>query len=301
MRIESFIHPELHIVEQVRALESVCQAHDHIAGALFLDPSLNVSPEIPCLLALYEEDVLAGVMTLFAPSQEEVELVGLTHLDFRRRGVFRALISAAAGQARRFDIPDLLFVCQPQSRSGLAALSSFDARLEHVEYSLRFQRTFSLDSLAVPEGLVLERATEAELDAMARISAQSFAEEAEQALSFLKLAIHSDTRTQFLARLSGEPVAIGAIGIADGEATIYGIGVLPRLQGRGIGRGVIALLLQEIRQRGIKEVCIEVNSKNEAALHLYQSCGFVVASTYGYYRVPVVQLVQDRNCAQNFV
>lgn len=292
MRIQSFIRPELHIVRQVRALESVCQAHDSLAGTLYLDPSLNASPEIPCLLALFEADALAGVMTLFAPSREEIELVGLTHPAFRRRGVFRALTSAAAEQAGRFGIPDLLFVCEPQSRSGLAALAAYEAQLEHVEYSLRFAQPVSTDSLALPEELVLERATEAQLDDMARISALSFAEEAEQALSFLKLAIHSDTRTQFLARLRGEPVAIGAIGIADGEATIYGLGVLPGHQGRGIGRGVIALLLQEIRQRGITEVCIEVDSKNEAALHLYQSCGFKHEAAYGYYRVTVEQLLR---------
>jgi len=291
LQIESYSHPDPTILAQVRSLEYICQTNDQLKGRLFLDSSLNFSREMPCLLAMVEEGVLIGAMTLFAPSREEVELVGLTHPDFRRRGVFRSLLSTAAELAKSFGIPELLFVCEPQSQEGIAALTSFGVELDHVEYSLRYDRDFALASLAVPEGLVLERATEAELNDMSLISADSFSEEAEHAQRFLELAIHSDTRTQFLARLNGEPVAIGAIGVEDGEATIYGLGVLPRLQGKGIGRGVIALLLREIFARGMEDILIEVDNTNATALHLYLTCGFLTEATFGYFRAPVSQFL----------
>ncbi len=60
MRIELFTKPDAQIVHQVRELENICQTHDQLRGSLFLDPSLNFSPDVPCLLAFFEGDVLAA-------------------------------------------------------------------------------------------------------------------------------------------------------------------------------------------------------------------------------------------------
>ena len=73
MVIQSYTHPDTAIVQAVRELEKVCQAHDGLKGSLFLDPSLNFSPDAPCLFACMEEDKLIGAMTFFVPTQEEAE------------------------------------------------------------------------------------------------------------------------------------------------------------------------------------------------------------------------------------
>ena len=61
MQIESYSHPDPPILAQVRSLEHICQTHDQLKGRLFLDSSLNFSPEMPCLLALFEEGVSDAV------------------------------------------------------------------------------------------------------------------------------------------------------------------------------------------------------------------------------------------------
>ena len=291
MVIQCFPHPTTASVHAVRVLERVCQTHDQLKGSLFLDPSLNFSPEAPCLLACYEEETLLGAMTFFAPTQEEAELVALTLPSFRRHGVFRTLLHEAANQASALGIPDFLFVCEPQSKDGAATLASFPHAADHTEYALRYDQTKSPDALAVPAGLSLHRATEADLDVMAQISAESFSEEAERAAHFLALAIRSDTRQQYLARLNGEPVAIGALGYEDGEATLFGLGVRAHMQNRGIGRGLVALLLQQAFAQGTTDVLIEVDNTNARAHHLYLSCGFIPEAVYDYFRAPVVQFL----------
>ena len=192
MVIQCFPHPTTASVHAVRELERVCQTHDQLKGSLFLDPSLNFSPEAPCLLACYEEETLLGAMTFFAPTQEEAELVALTLPSFRRHGVFRALLHEAANQASALGIPDFLFVCEPQSKDGTAALASFPHAPDHTEYALRYDQTKSPDTLAVPAGLSLHRATEADLAVMSQISSESFSEEAERAAHFLALAKLAD-------------------------------------------------------------------------------------------------------------
>lgn len=286
-QIQSYVSPDLQTVSIVRALEAVCKAHDQLSGSLFLDPSLNFSPLLPCLLTMLEDGELSGSMTFFAPTDEEVEIVGLTHPAHRRKGVFRALTRAAAQIAKDNGIRDVLFVCEPKSAVGLSALSAYGVTPDHVEYSLRYDGADSTKRLDVPAGLELRRAAISDLPDMSHISAESFSEEAERARHFLELAINSKTRAQYVALMNNKPVAICAAGYADGEATIYGLGVLPHLQGKGIGRGMIALLLREIFAHGEQQVLIEADSLNENALHLYRSCGFAVEATYDYFRAPV--------------
>ena len=291
LRVEAYQHPEISVLYQVRELERVCQAHDQLKGSLFLDPSLNFSPEIAYLFVCFEDELLVGVMTFFAPLQAEAELVALIHPNYRRRGMFRALLNAAAEQAKSFCIPHFLLVCEPQSIDGTAALGSFSLQPDHTEYSLRYDQTLSPDRLQIPDGLTLHLATQADLADMSRISAESFSEEAEQAAHFLSLALKSETRAQYLARLNGEPVAIGVLGYDNGEATLFGLGVRTNLQNRGIGRGLVALLLREALAQGGKNILIEVDNTNARAHHLYLSCGFYPEAIYDYWRAPIEQFL----------
>lgn len=291
MRIEAFPRVPETIEQSVRALEAVCKDHDHLAGKLFLDPSLNMTPETPILLALYEEELLAGAMSFFAPTQDEAEIVCLTHPAYRRRGVFRALTTAAAEHAEALGIPDLLFVSEEQSISGMAALAALDAQPDHIEYALRYNASILPDPASIPAGLTLHRATAEDLDALIRISSESFSEEPERAAHFMTLALTSDTRTQYFVRLNGEPVGIGSLGYEGDEATIYGLGVLTNLQNKGIGRGMLTLLLQEMLSNGTKDILIEVDSTNPRALHLYRSSGFEPEAIYHYFRAPVPQFL----------
>ncbi len=245
MLIQSYLHPDLSVVRDVRALEAVCHAHDGLSGTLFLDPSLNFSPELPCLFTLREGEETVSLLTFFVPTQAEAELVGMTHPAHRGKGYFRALVRAAAEFARKYGVADLLFVCEPHS---------------------------------------------ADLDDMAAVASAAFSEPAEQARHFLVKSLEAPDRTQYVAHLSGAPAGVGAIGLEDGEATIFGLAVLPVFQGRGVGRGMVSLMLNELLSRDTKGILIEVDSTNLPALHLYRSCGFEPEATYGYYRASLLQV-----------
>lgn len=291
MKIEAFPRVPEAIEQSVRALETICKAHDHLAGKLYLDPSLNMTPETPILLVLYEEDTLSGAMSFFAPTSDEAEIVSLTHPSYRNRGIFRALTTAAAEHAKALGIPDLLFVCEQQSADGLLALKAMGTQPDHIEYALRYNTDLPPNFASIPAGLTLHRAKEADLGALIRISSESFSEEPERAEHFMTLALTSETRKQYFVRLNGEPVGIGSLGYEGDEATIYGLGVLTNLQNKGIGRGIVALLLQEMLSKGTKDILIEVDSTNPRALHLYRTSGFEPEAIYHYFRAPVQQFL----------
>ena len=199
----------------------------------------------------------------------------------------RALVNAAAESARACSIADLLFVCNAASQSGTMAAKAFGGVYDFSEYRLRYNPAQEGARLAVPDGLTLRAASESDLDDMTAISSASFDESPEQARHFVACSLAAENRTQYIAHLNGEPVGIGAIGYESGEYTLFGLGVLPQFQNKGVGRGIIALMIDLLTARGAQSILIEVDSANERALHLYQSCGFCIESSSNYYRAPL--------------
>jgi GNAT superfamily N-acetyltransferase len=53
-----------------------------------------------------------------------------------------------------------------------------------------------------------------------------------------------------LARVDGEPVGTGTLGVADGVAGLFNIGVREQARGRGVGRAITIALLRLAREHG---------------------------------------------------
>ncbi|MFP5069724.1 ribosomal protein S18-alanine N-acetyltransferase [Pseudonocardia nantongensis] len=86
----------------------------------------------------------------------------------------------------------------------------------------------------------------------------------------------------------GELVGYGGLAVVAGppqaEAEIHTIGVDPAWQGHGVGRALLATLLEAADQLQAT-VFLEVRTDNEPARTLYESCGFtVVGVRKRYYR-----------------
>ena len=72
--------------------------------------------------------------------------------------------------------------------------------------------------------------------------------------------------------------------VAGDEAELLTLAVLPAVQGRGIGGGLLAVALAEAARRGAAAVLLEVAPGNGAARTLYARAGFgEVGLRRGYY------------------
>ena len=88
-----------------------------------------------------------------------------------------------------------------------------------------------------------------------------------------------------VADVDGAIVAYGVVAMGAGEAHILNLCVREDLRGRGIGRQMLALLLERARQAGMEAVFLEVRPSNSNAITLYRSVGFVEAGLRkGYYQ-----------------
>jgi GNAT superfamily N-acetyltransferase len=80
----------------------------------------------------------------------------------------------------------------------------------------------------------------------------------------------------WLARLDGKIVGTGVL-FCDGEHSyeIAKMAVRPDVRGKGIGRKILAMLIQRFRERGGKRLWLQTNSRLKNAIALYRSFGFV--------------------------
>ncbi len=80
----------------------------------------------------------------------------------------------------------------------------------------------------------------------------------------------------FAATDEAEVVGVGALmWVKPGVYELSKMAVDPAFQGCGIGRRIAVRCLQEARQRGASRVILYTNSRLQAAIHLYESLGFV--------------------------
>lgn len=73
-------------------------------------------------------------------------------------------------------------------------------------------------------------------------------------------------------------------------AELMELGVAPERQGQGLGRAIIAWLIEEARRRGRRQLQVGTTNSNLRAIAFYQKCGFRMDSVrrdyFRYYREP---------------
>lgn len=86
----------------------------------------------------------------------------------------------------------------------------------------------------------------------------------------------------------GRVAAYGGIFWAPDEGQILNVAVDPALRRKGYGEAVVRSLLTMARERGCRQVSLEVRESNLGAIALYRKLGFSVAGfRKNFYRNPV--------------
>ena len=140
----------------------------------------------------------------------------------------------------------------------------------------------------------IRRAVRGDLAAMLRIERASFSdpwtEETLATALFLErmLVLVADETGE--APEDGAPRLVGYVValIVAPDAEIADLAVAPGGRRRGVGRALLARVMDEMTEREVQTVHLEVRESNLAARALYDSSGFrAVGRRRGYYRQPV--------------
>jgi ribosomal-protein-alanine N-acetyltransferase len=132
------------------------------------------------------------------------------------------------------------------------------------------------------EPVVVER----DLDEIAEIARLSFPHPWTRAMFAQELSTQPLSRS-YVVRSPHGVVAFCTAWLIVEELHINTLAVRPEFRGQGIGRRLLAFVLDEAHKQGARRVMLEVRASNAAAIALYAGFGFTTeAVRRGYYPDP---------------
>ncbi len=215
--------------------------------------------------------------------------------DRRREGIGRSLIELAVDIERGRGRPELFMGSVPDAPAGSAFLAATGFTFHSTVWDLDLPADRAVPPPAWPDGLIARSFDRTrDVEALPPVINAAFAdhptpivmEEAMIRASLDDPNILDEDAVVLEQAGTGEIVGFcltdvrrsgGAITSDHGEIGM--VGVRPDLQGRGLGRQLLRAGATSLRGAGVPRVGLAVNGRNEGALGLYESEGFVRVRT----------------------
>lgn len=274
-------------ISHIRQLTDICCRHDQIELSYpadekepehepgHADTEDSMSGRSRHWLAYDNGGTLAAVLGLVFYEDSLAECTAFTHPDFRRQGLFSALLELALEETEDLDI---LFPVSGTCPDTAAVLDALGAELESCELQMEME----LSEMSAKD------------DCKCRAGAAGFTlnqcspDESGTATWLL----FSDS----LTGMPATPTCCGScqtspVSNSPGPASsgssfsvcLHHVEVLPQYRRQGCGTALMELLLARLARDGFRRVILQVSGDNEAALSLYKKTGFRITETLSYY------------------
>ncbi|GAU75876.1 GNAT family N-acetyltransferase [Fusibacter sp. 3D3] len=253
----------------------------------------------------YVEDELVGYIGIcgFGGIGSQIEVNGMVHPDYRRRGYFKTLFEYVKDEFHRRNSQAMLLLSDRKSFEGQAFIKNTNAAYKHTEYEMYLEQT--VFNAIIKEGrfkeiedrglLSIRKASNADAQEIARQNVIYFKEEfdleADETMpsdpADLMMPETEEQRgmTIYMAKTGEALFGKTHLQLSEGLGGIYGLGVLPEYRGKGYGRWLLMKSVMQLLDSDASRVMLQVEANNANALNLYTSCGFEPTSTMDYYRI----------------
>ncbi|MBZ9622548.1 GNAT family N-acetyltransferase [Clostridium sp. FP2] len=276
----------------IKALEAVCCEKQKTELKLELEFKMqkrknSIKNKIMAEFFYYDNEILVGYLGLCNFHGTSVEVSGMVHPEFRRKGIFKKLYLLAKEEWQKINPAEVLLLCDHTSIPGLAFINHIGAEYGSAEYKMCLnKKKFESNPNQV---IKLRMATNDDAPEIERQSSIYFGlpeEEVDDKEDLEKPTIQLDNNfISYIAELKGIIIGKVHISVTDNEGFIYGFGVIPEYRGKGYGREILCLALDILKKKQVDNIFLEVATENKKALGLYESCGFEEISVMDYYIV----------------
>lgn len=268
-------------IKEIENLEETCKNYDKTKGGAFLSNEINFDKEINCFFLLYEKEILVSFLAMFIPTSQEAEISACTLPEYRRKGFFKRLLESAINELRKYDVREILFVNETSSNDGKLTLRKFNVKYDFSEYLLVYEK----DKFNKTQNkLKLYEIINQDVDEIAKLHTDIFNKTLEEGKAIITRAIESKDRISYMAKIDNEIVGICSISLEGSNAFICGLGISTKYRGLGYGKEILSKGIEKALTLDIKDIYIEVDSKNHIAYNLYINNGFIIKTQLDYYR-----------------
>jgi mycothiol synthase len=222
--------------------------------------------------------------------------------DRRRQGIGRALVERGAAMTRELGRGEMLMGVAPGDADGAAFLAAMGFTFHSAVWDLDLPPDRAVPPPVWPQGhraRSIDR--ERDLDEWIRVYNASFADHPTPVQLNLKIVegMLGDPDVEDADLILVEEERTGEIvgfcgtdpqrrdGRIGHHGDLWSIGVRPDRQGQGLGRQLVRAGVERVRGLGVPAVGLAVNARNEGALGLYESEGFVRTRTRERWSRPV--------------
>lgn len=286
--------------ENLTALESVCRAKDGTVSSVCSSTEFNCRRDIPVFFLAMDGTKLVGYLSVFLPEETSAEINVLIHPDYRRQGIFTALLQRAKTALSAVGTKEFIFVCEPSATDSTAAMLAMQAEKRSSEYRMLLEsssasalspcNTGASSRLTVSDtpGKLLE-ATPDDLPLLGKMNALFFETSEEMGELFAEDSYYTPGITVYKYVITDEhkkTVPIGTVCFYEEEhsGNIFGLGILPEYRGHGYGKDLLSALLTRIPAD--KKIYLQVSGRNAAAFQLYQKTGFKITAQQDFWLLP---------------
>ncbi|MFP7495209.1 GNAT family N-acetyltransferase [Terribacillus saccharophilus] len=266
-------------LNEIKALQQTVEQHDIIELKLNWDMLENRSEGELTDFFAFDSGKVVGFLGLYRFGSK-IEVCGMVHPDFRKRGIFSDLFrqSITVLQKSRY----ILLNVPANSVTGKAWLNRVSCTFKESEYLMRWE-----GSKAIPDSdqpIQLRPSLPEDNDLKIELDIVCFDFQAEEAKAYNDYLAKGGFQKEFyMIEAQGKTVGKIRIHRVGKRSEIYGFAVLPEFQGKGYGRKALQQAVKLEKDQGQSAVYLDVQLKNERALSLYTSCGFVQESQQDYY------------------
>ncbi|MCR3956512.1 MAG: GNAT family N-acetyltransferase [Gudongella sp.] len=280
------------LYEAVSELEKICKSHDDVRLKLELDYKLAKAStsegkredkmnEFTC----WDGERLIGYLGIDDFGGRSIEINGMVHPDYRRRGIFKELYARVKREWEKRTSDEMLLLADRKSEAGKSFIKGTGASYDHTEYEMILSDSLFEGTEKSTKGLLLREATGDDAREIARQNSIYFNEElADQELLDIDLEKKRGFHV-YMALFRGNIIGKVHLHLINGEGGIFGLGIVPQWRGRGLGRDLLLLSVHKLKELGASYIFLQVDAENDTALGLYRSCGFEESYSMEYHKL----------------
>ncbi|MBS4210899.1 GNAT family N-acetyltransferase [Neobacillus rhizophilus] len=265
-------------LKEIKALQEICEKEGGFHLKLNDDMLENRSANRQEDFFLYEGGKLVAFLGSYGFGNK-VELCGMVHPDYRRKGIFSELLEMGLIEAKKHGASTILLNAPTESQSAKDFLKNIPCTFAVAEYQMKWEVTELSDD---PSVTVRPSFSKEDWEAEIQLEISCFGFSEKEAREFQQTISENSSDQRLIVEADGKTAGKMRVSDSNGEAWIYGFAVFPELQGKGIGRRALSRVVKMEHQKGLP-IFLEVEAKNAHALGLYESCGFRSYHSQDYY------------------
>ncbi|MFZ7943438.1 GNAT family N-acetyltransferase [Neobacillus sp. 19] len=265
-------------LNEIKTLQEICEQEGGFHLKLNFDMLKNRAEHSKEDLFHYEDSKLVGFLGSYYFGSK-VELCGMVHPDYRRRGIFSKLLEVGLKEVNSQNFRTILLNAPTDSQSAKEFLKTLPCSFTVAEYQMKWQQTELTEDPAVT---VRPSVSNEDAEAEIKLDVLGFGLYDKEARQMHQEIVENSSDQRYIIVANEKTAGKIRISESNGEAWIYGFAIFPELRGKGIGRKALSKVVKMEDQKELP-IFLEVEAKNAHALGLYESCGFKSYHSQDYY------------------